>query len=196
MKRYLFQYAALRKDTDFDFVVPALSVAMGVLLAAAVIPRTPPDTIRGYGDAALLSGTGASFLSAYWKCSRYHIIAALLSTSFLGTFAIPVVLAYRGFALSCASAAVMLDYPSGGALFSALFLGIPAVITVPSLIWLSGEAMASSRDLFCRRFAARPRLRGATGLRNMLFSFAVLIPAAVLEATVLPALAAILVNSM
>ena len=90
----------------------------------------------------------------------------------------------------------MLDYPSGGALFSALFLGIPAVITVPSLIWLSGEAMASSRDLFCRRFAARPRLRGATGWRNMLFSFAVLIPAAVLEATVLPALAAILVNSM
>ena len=194
MKRYLFKYAGLRRDGGLRLPLPALSLMAGIVLALLVIPRTPVETIRGYGDAAVFSGSGVPFLTAYWKCSRYHILVALLSTSYIGAAVIPAVLGYRGFALTCASAAVMIDYPASGAALSAIVLGIPALITVPGLLVLAGDSINASSRLFSLRFGLRQRAASSAAARRALICMGSLIPAAILETTLLPWLAAVLIS--
>jgi hypothetical protein len=134
-------------------VLPAISLLVGVLVGVAVISRTPAETIRGFGDAIVLSDDRLSIVSAYWKCSRYHIFAALLSTSYLGVFLTPALLMTRGFTLCCTSAALILDYPEQGALLSAAQLGLSNLVSLPCLLLLSADSVRLSgsmrRDVCC-----------------------------------------------
>lgn len=175
-------------------VLSAVSLLLGVAAAAAVMSRTPEDTIRGFGDAIVLSGANASVLSAYWRCSRYHIITALLSTSYLGVAAIPLLLAYRGFTLCCTSAALILDYTANGAMLSAIILGLPGLIAVPCLLYIASESMRASVQLFSIRFGLRQRYPTHIEVRRVCLCFSFLILAALFERQLMPRLIAMLIN--
>jgi hypothetical protein len=168
--------------------LPAASMLVGITAAVAVMSRTPEDTIRGFGDAIVLSGTRASVLSAYWKCSRYHIFTALLSTSYLGVAGIPLLLAYRGFTLCCTSAALMLDYSASGAMLSAIILGLPGLVALPCLLILASESIRTSAQLFTMRFGLGQRYPPRFSVRRVCLCFVFLIPVAVIEQQVLPKL--------
>ena len=193
MKRYFFRRFDLRKARPMEYRQPfgalsAISLLAGILAALAVIQRTPGETIKGFGDAIILSGSEASVLSAYWKCSRYHIFTALLSTSFLGAVAIPVLLAYKGFTLCCTSAALILDHPANGAMLSAIILGLPGLISLPCLFVISMCSMQASAQLMSSRFGLRQRYPMRCEMRRVCLCLAFLIPVAVYESRMLPKL--------
>jgi len=78
---------------------------------------------------------------------RFHIIAILLSTSFLGVAALPLLSAARGYFISCAAAAVVSAYPDGGLALALCTLGLPLLVTLPFFFIISTDAFASSLRL-------------------------------------------------
>lgn len=199
MKRYFLKYArrGRRGLTGLRFpgyALPAVALCVGILTAAIVISKTPENTIKGFGDIIILSGSNTSVLSAYWKCSRYHIFAALLSTSFLGVLTIPVLLGYRGFTLCCTSAALILNYTDNGAMLSAIMLGVPSLISVPCLLLIASDSMRSSAELITARFGLHQRYPSRYSPRCIFLCLGALIPVALFENQMLPKLILYFIN--
>jgi len=195
LKRFLLRSAKIRRTCSVltvrvTAVLPAAFLLLGVLAAVAAIARTPAETIRGFGDAIIFSEDGASILSAYWKCARYHILAVLLSTSWLGVLLAPALLAVRGFTLCCTSAALLLDYPEQGALLPAAVLGISNLISVPCLLLVSADAMRLSGRLAAARLGLRYGPSTGIETKHMLLGLGLMLPVAAYEQQILPKLVA------
>ena len=193
LKRHFLKYAKYRKKAlgiafAPGYTIPATALILGVLAAVAIISKTPGDAIKGFGDVIVLSGSDESILYAFWKCSRYHIITVLLSTSFLGVAAVPVLLGYRGFTMCCTSAILILDYSLKGALLSALIIGLPALISLPCLLLMASDAIHASSELFVMRFSLRQRVPPRYDPRRMFFCLSILMPVAFFENQIVPIL--------
>lgn len=199
MRRRLFKYAKYRQKVFAaalmpGYAVPASALILGVLAAVAVISKTPEGTIKGFGDTIVLSGSQGSLLTAYWKCSRYHIFTALLSTSFLGVGAIPVILGYRGFTMCCTSAILILDYNIRGAILSAVILGLPSLFSIPCLLLIASDSMHASAELLTMRFGLKQRFPPRYDPRRIFLCLGFLIPVAFFENQIVPRLISYILN--
>ena len=193
MKRTFFIHTkfaghSVYTNDNYSLLLPALSIFVGVIAALFALLSAPDEAIKGFGDAIILDDLEASLLSAYWNCSRYHIFTALFSTSFLGVVLIPALLLYRGFALCCTSAALILDHASTGAMLSAIILGLPGIITLPCLLMISSYSMQASAQLLNQCFGLRQRYPVRSDVRRVCLCFICLIPVAVLETHITPKL--------
>ena len=197
MKRRFSRYAALRRKFAAPaltpaYAVPVFAVLIGVSAAAAVISATPADTIRGLGDAVALGDFDQCFFSAYWRNSRYHILSAVASTSYLGLAAIPALMCCRGFTLCCTSAALIIDYGSRGALVSSLILGLPSLVTLPCLFAVAADSLTASADIFSLRFGLRQKTVPRSGLRRLMICLGAILPVTLFDCKIAPMLAALL----
>lgn len=95
-----------------------------------------------------------TFPGLLFDCARYHLLVLLFSTSLIGVLLIPATLAFRGFTLACSAAYLIAAYPEQGVGLALTVLGLPALLTVPSLfVTAHAGALFSSRLLaaFTRR---------------------------------------------
>ena len=199
MKRKLFRYFRFKRqypetDSGPKIALPVASLLLGIAAAIVAMANTPREMVCGFGDAIVLSGANVSFLSAYWRCSRYHIFTALLSTSYLGVVAVPALLAYRGFTLCCTSAALILDYANRGAMLSAVILGLPGLAALPCLLLIAAESMHDAERLFSARFGLRQRTPAQFHWRRACLCFSFLILPALFEQRLLPKWVEILIK--
>ena len=112
------------------------------ILAACFIAGAVAGALAGSGQLPageeILPGDGSvygygTYAGLLFNCARYHLFVLLFSTSLLGGLLIPATLAFRGFALSCSAAWMVEAYPEAGTALSLIVLGLPALLTVPSL---------------------------------------------------------------
>lgn len=157
------------------------------ILAACFIAGAVAGALAGSGQLPageeILPGDGSvygygTYAGLLFNCARYHLFVLLFSTSLLGGLLIPATLAFRGFALSCSAAWMVEAYPEAGTALSLIVLGLPALLTVPSLFVTAhwGE-MFSLRLLagFTRRPLPAQRMSGdnrALAVVVMLFAAA------------------------
>ena len=199
MKSYLYRRFHFRKNSNPSYyrspcLFTAVSLLIGIAAALAAVHETPGNAIRGFGDAIVLSEKNASVLSAYWKCSRYHIFTILLSTSWLGAVFAPALLAYRGFSLCCSSTALLLDHPDGGAALTAIILGLPGLVSLPCLLLIAYYSIEASTQLMSLRFGYRQRYPAHSDLRRIVLCFICLIPVAVYETFIMPKLITMVIS--
>lgn len=97
------------------------------------------------------------FISFLWSI-RFHILAMLIGTSFLGMVFLPPLVAARAYLLSCASATIISAYPKKGIVMALIIIGIPALLSVPTFLAISSESLSASLDLL--------RMRTGTSFRN------------------------------
>ena len=157
------------------------------ILAVCFIAGAVAGALAGSGQLPageeILPGDGSvygygTYAGLLFNCARYHLFVLLFSTSLLGGLLIPATLAFRGFALSCSAAWMVEAYPEAGTALSLIVLGLPALLTVPSLFVTAhwGE-MFSLRLLagFTRRPLPAQRMSGdnrALAVVVMLFAAA------------------------
>lgn len=122
------------------FIFFVLGAAAGSFAANGYLPE-----LLSIDPAAVYAER--SFTQLLFSCSKYHLLIVFGATSFIGVALIPATLALRGFALSCTAASVAASFPGNGALPVALILGLPALLTVPSLFVLASLGLDCSSRL-------------------------------------------------
>lgn len=137
-----------------------LSLLAASFLAGAVAGALAGSEQLPAGEQ-VLPGDGSiygydTYAGLLFSCARYHLLVLLFSTSLLGGLLIPATLAFRGFALSCSAAWMVEAYPEAGTALSLIVLGLPALLTVPSLF-----VTAHWGELFSMRLLAGFTRRGA-----------------------------------
>ncbi|NCB52393.1 MAG: hypothetical protein EOM54_11030 [Clostridia bacterium] len=128
------------------------------------------------------------FFGLLFFCSKYHLFVVLFGTSLMGVILIPAAFALRGFVLSCTAASLAAAYPENGYLITLVILGLPSLLTVPSLFILGRDSLSFSSHLlsmFDRR-ALVPAVN--SGENNFLVCAAALILAAAIEYSLVPRL--------
>lgn len=132
---------------------------------------------------------GASgFFGLLFFCAKYHLFVLFFGTSLLGVVLIPAAFALRGFVLSCTAASLASAYPDNGFLITLVILGLPSLLTVPSLFILGRDSLRFSARLlsmFDRRVLAPVE---NTGENNLLICAAALVIAAAIEYSLIPKL--------
>ena len=88
-----------------------------------------------------------SFLYSLWHSFRFLICIAILSTSMLGVFLIPLLTLFRGFLLSCSVAAAFQVQAFRGLALGAFSFGVPALFGFPAFLIASVDGWTISRDL-------------------------------------------------
>lgn len=148
---------------------------MLLLLCAAFLAGAAGGSLLGSAESAAAEGVlpgdvsvyGAdSYFSLLFSCAKYHLLVLLFSTSLAGVLLIPATLAFRGFALSCTAACVASAYPEQGTALVLVVLGLPALLTVPSLFVVAfGGELFSARLLsnYARRLCLPAIGAGRTG---------------------------------
>lgn len=146
-----------------------------LIISAAFIAGAVGGSLLGSGELSaaegVLPGDGSvygsdSYFSLLFSCAKYHLIVLLFSTSLAGVLLIPATLAFRGFALSCTAAFVASAYPEQGIALVLVVLGLPALLTVPSLFIVAygGELFSARLVSHYVRRPLPPRYRaGRTG---------------------------------
>ena len=139
----------------------------------------------------VLLGNGNIYeASGFWAllffCSKYHIAVLLLATSLLGAVLIPAVFALRGFVLSCTAASIASIYPDSGLVLTAVILGLPSLLTVPSLFILGNSSFRFSAGLLSL-YDRRPAAPSSdSGLLELLGCASSLVLAAAIENSLIP----------
>ncbi len=167
------------------------------ILAACFVAGAVAGALAGSGELPagenILPGDGSiygygTYAGLLFNCAKYHLIVLLFSTSLLGGLLIPATLAFRGFALSCSAAWMAEAYPETGIALALIALGLPALLTVPSLF-----VAAQSGELFSLRllagFTRRPIPAHRATRDNRALAVAIMLfAAAALERFVVPPL--------
>ncbi len=120
---------------------------IGCLLGAFFGSSYSSVNIFGLNLFETASADGNVFAQAF-NFIRFHLFAILLGTSFLGILFVPALTLLKGFALSCASATIILSQPSGGIVMALIILGIPSIFSIPCFIAISDDALDRSIRLF------------------------------------------------
>jgi len=123
-------------------VLLALCFVIGSAVGCVVSELSSLEDEFSFPDA--VDRNLAGFLSVFWSCAKYSLFAALLAGTVYGLFAIPLLCALRGYLLSCTVA----SFAASGRIFALLFIGLPALFTVPCLFLVGADAMLCSRRLF------------------------------------------------
>lgn len=193
MRNNIIRYARYKKRFFLSSIMPAyaisvISVIIGIVIALAVISKTPIETIRGFGDAIVISGEETSMIMSFWKCAKFPLIIWLISTSFVGVIIIPIILIYRGFALCCSAAALVFDYGTKGVLLSWASLGITAMISIPCLLIISTNSISSAYGLYSMKYRTKLKAAQNDDFRRSLICILILIPTAYLDYKIVPLL--------
>lgn len=94
------------------------------------------------------TGCSSNPISVFFGFSRFHLVAFLLGSSFLGLALLPVLSCIRGYALSCTAASIISSYPEKGVIMAAVILGIPALLSIPCFFVVSIDGYMSSVRIF------------------------------------------------
>lgn len=153
----------------FDMRSPGKMLSIMMLLGVAV------GTLIGtYSSGAAIGGAAESYFktfsdeinlfSSLKESAQFFLMAAVISTSFLGFFVIPALVAFRGYLLGFSVSALFSSFSFTGLLGSAFIFGIPAVLTLPPFLIISADAYYLSEQLFAQRFSkTRPWERASFG---------------------------------
>lgn len=90
----------------------------------------------------------ASPIGVFFNYSRFHLVAFLLGSSFLGLALLPALSFIRGYALSCSAATIISGSPTNGIIMAAVAVGIPALISLPCFFVISIDGYMSSARIF------------------------------------------------
>lgn len=172
------------------------------LLCAAFLAGAAGGSLLGSAESAaaegVLPGDGSvygadGYFSLLFSCAKYHLLVLLFSTSLAGVLLIPATLTFRGFALSCTAACVASAYPEQGTALVLVVLGLPALLTVPSLFVVAfGGELFSARLL--SNYARRPLPpRYRRGEDRALAAALMLFAAAAVECYAVPPLVRLLI---
>lgn len=89
-------------------------------------------------------------LSFLWSI-RFHLLAMIIGTSYLGSvFLLPLIVA-RAYLLSCASATIISANSQNGIVMALIIVGLPALLSVTSFLALSLKAFSASLNLLRMR---------------------------------------------
>lgn len=128
------------------------------------------------------------FFSLLFLCSRYHLLVLLFGTSLLGVVMIPAAFALRGFVLSCTAVSIASSYPNGGVALALVILGIPSLLTVPSLFVVGSHSLGFSSRLVSLYDRRPPTPSGGSAVTDLLLCAGALVLAAAIEYSVIPML--------
>lgn len=165
--------------------------AAGSFMSAGNITQAAQEAV--FLDGSSIYGT-ADFLSLLLSCAKYHIAVVLCATSLLGVVLIPVISAFRGFALACTAASVAASAAGNGVLLTAVVLGLPSLLTVPALFLLGCDGMRFSGRLMLLsegEIPASPPQRAGHAFEAALLA---VLAAAAIEYAVVPPLVALLIG--
>lgn len=173
-----------------------------LIISVAFIAGAVGGSLLGSGELSaaegVLPGDGSvygsdSYFSLLFSCAKYHLIVLLFSTSLAGVLLIPATLAFRGFALSCTAAFVASAYPEQGIALVLVVLGLPALLTVPSLFIVAygGELFSARLVSHYVRRPLPPRYR--RGEDRALAVAVMLLAAAAIECFAVPPLVRLLI---
>lgn len=173
-----------------------------LVISAAFIAGAVGGSLLGTGELSaaegVLPGDGSvygsdSFFYLLFSCAKYHLLVLLFSTSLAGVLLIPATLAFRGFALSCTAAYVASAYPEQGVALILVVLGLPALLTVPSLfvVAFGGELFSARLVSHYVRRPIPPRYR--RGEDRALAVAVMLFAAAAVECFAVPPLVRLLI---
>ncbi len=179
-------------------IIPVVLAAFFVVgaVAGTLLSRLPAGFPLGEGvvfqDGQVYAASG--FFGLLLSCAKHHLLVLALGTSLLGVAFIPAVFAVRGFTLACTAATILLAYPEQGVLLSFVVLGLPSLLTVPSLFVLGYICVFSSTRLIalCGRRTA-PGSLGPVG-PVALFCAVSLIFAAAIQYSIVPVLVKLIVH--
>ena len=129
------------------FFLLILSFSVGCLTGSIFGSFFGYDSILNDFPGISVIGT-SSPINIFFNFSRFHLVAFLLGSSFLGLALLPVLSCIRGYALSCTAASIISCYPGKGAIMAAVILGIPAVFSLPCFFIVSIEGYMSSARIF------------------------------------------------
>lgn len=132
------------------------------------------------------------FFELLFLCSRYHLLVLIFGTSLLGVVLIPATFALRGFVLSCTAASIASSYPDRGLILTAVILGLPSLLTVPSLFIVGRDSLCFSSRLLSM-YDRRPTPAGNSRLYDFAVCAAALVLAAAIEYALVPKLVELLI---
>ena len=124
------------------------------------------------------------FLSFLWSF-RFHLLAMIIGTSFLGLVFLPPLIAVRAYLLSCASADIISSDPQNGIVMALIVVGLPSLLSVPTFLALSSEALSASLDLLRMRTGTRFR-DGRGRLRSCFICLIIMILCTFVEIRLVP----------
>ncbi|MCL2342671.1 MAG: stage II sporulation protein M [Firmicutes bacterium] len=141
---------------NFGFILLALCFLAGAGLGAyagsfaGTSSATAFRTVESFGDVG--------YIKLLWDNVRFHLIAILLATTFLGVVLLPALSALRGYFIGCTASVLFCG--GGGFPPIAAVLGFPLLVCLPCFFVLTADAFRfSARTLaFVRRTgeSARP----------------------------------------
>jgi hypothetical protein len=155
-------------------------------IAASVAEHILPDGGSVYG--------ADGFFALLYLCARYHLLVLLFGTSLLGVVMIPAACAIRGFVLSCTAVSIASVYPENGAMLVLVVLGLPSLLTVPSLFIIGSHSLSFSFrlvSLYDRRPAGPA---DGSAIPDFLLSAGALVLAAAVEKSLIPILVTMILS--
>jgi len=162
-----------------------IGASMGIVLPVDTLP-TP---ICSLSDAS-----PRDYLNTFLSLLRFAGMLFIASTSLLGVGAAPAILASVGYHLSLSSASFNSLYPDAGIFCCVLYLGFPAVLTLPCSFVLGFDAFYSSASLLHLETRTN-RIRGVVVFFRHFFMFLPLyLLSAAVEVTLLPRLIGLMID--
>ena len=143
--------SVFHKAIDWRFYIVLLFFCLGTLMGCIAGLYLSPSSFFFDVIPTVSDGSFISFLSAFWKTGFFFGLVFLCSTSFLGFAAIPIIVFFRGYLLSCSVAAL---YASGGwrgILCAFIMQSIPAFLLIPCFLLSAAHAAILSFELLALR---------------------------------------------
>ena len=163
-----------------------LGSVFGALVGAFSDAEGIPRMIQRYVHP---EASGISFIGVLWNTSWYHLLAIFLGSSVFGFALLPALSALRGYLMTVTVASIITSIPGSGILLTLVYLGFPAMLSIPCFFVLSTDAFAASRRLYVTVSGNHKQVGGAPLLRHFTVCAAALVVASALEAYVSPMLA-------
>jgi len=136
-----------QRDGKICFILLILGFSIGCFIGSLVGPSLTYDSwLSDFLGLSKLQNMG--IVSAFFHFSRFHLVALLLGSSFLGIVLIPALSCIRGYILSFTAASIISAYPQNGLIMAAVILGIPALISLPCYFLLSIEGFRTATRIF------------------------------------------------
>ncbi len=142
------EYGPLRqKNSRIYFLLLILCFSAGCFAGSLTGSFFGLDPVlKDFSDFS--TGCSSNPISVFLSFSRFHLVAFLLGSSFLGLALLPVLSCIRGYALSCTAASIISSYPEKGVIMAAVILGIPALLSIPCFFVVSIDGYMSSVRIF------------------------------------------------
>ncbi len=187
MKKQFVSYLRKKRSESMPLLIPSVCLLFGVLVALLLVSNSQNDTISGFAENIIFSRE-KTLLISFWDVARFHIYIALLSTSFLGVALIPLILMYKGYLMCLSSTALILDTGTHGLTLLITVLGLPMLVSIPTILIVTTTSLELSGELFLARTNNFRKIRREHSFKKILLCIAILIPLAMFEIKVLPIL--------